>query len=408
VVLRPHVRIACETFQAQPGFHCMMRLILVSLIVAAPLGAQQPPAGQFKAWDKDADGKLVAAELPERLRPIFGQVDTDGDGFITQQEHRGFLARRAPQQPAGQKPRQTPGAAPPARLPDSVEVHNNLDYAGGGNPRQMLDLVLPKQRAAGGKLPLIVFIHGGGWRSGSKEGSIRRLLPFVETGEYAGATLNYRLTGESSWPTQIHDCKAAIRYLRGNAGKFGIDPDKIAVWGSSAGGHLVSLLGTSGGVKELEGELGEFDGQSSRVTCVVNYFGPENFLTMVRQKSNIDRSRGSQYPEALLLGGPLQEIEAAARQASPVTWVSQDDPPFLTAHGTEDPVVPFAQGEEIHAALQKAGVESHLIRVQGAGHGFAAPEVEQRVKAFLTKHLLGRDAVISAAPVGVRGGKPAR
>jgi acetyl esterase/lipase len=377
-----------------------MRLILFSLIIAAPLGAQQPQGGQFKAWDKDADGKLSPAELPERLRPNFGRVDTDGDGFITLEEHRGFLARRGP--------RQADGNVPTARMPDSVEVRKNLDYAGNGNPRQMLDLVLPKERAGDGKLPLIVFVHGGGWRSGSKEGTIRRLLPFVESGEYAGATLNYRLTGESSWPSQIHDCKAAIRYLRGNAEKFGIDPEKIAVWGSSAGGHLVSMLGTSGEVKELEGELGDFDDQSSRVTCVVNYFGPENFLTMVRQKSDIDRSRDRQYPEALLLGGPVQDIEEAARQASPVTWVSKDDPPFLTAHGTEDPVVPFAQGEEIHAALQKVGVESHLIRVEGAGHGFAAPEVEQRVKAFLAKHLLDRDAGISAAPVVVKGKAPAR
>jgi acetyl esterase/lipase len=377
-----------------------MRLILFSLIIAAPLGAQQPQGGQFKAWDKDADGKLSPAELPERLRPNFGRVDTDGDGFITLEEHRGFLARRGP--------RQADGNVPTARMPDSVEVRKNLDYAGNGNPRQMLDLVLPKERAGDRKLPLIVFVHGGGWRSGSKEGTIRRLLPFVESGEYAGATLNYRLTGESSWPSQIHDCKAAIRYLRGNAEKFGIDPEKIAVWGSSAGGHLVSMLGTSGEVKELEGELGDFDDQSSRVTCVVNYFGPANFLTMVRQKSDIDRSRGRQYPEAFLLGGPVQDIEEAARQASPVTWVSKDDPPFLTAHGTEDPVVPFAQGEEIHAALQKVGVESHLIRVEGAGHGFAAPEVEQRVKAFLTKHLLDREVGISAAPVVEKGKAPAR
>jgi acetyl esterase/lipase len=385
------VRISRETFRVHQGFNPVMRLILLFLIIAAPLPAQQEPGGQFKVWDKDGDGKLVPAELPERLRPNFDWVDSNGDGFISLKEHGEFLAKRGLRQPDGMRPRKAGGEMPPAGLPDTVEVRKNLDYAGAGNPRQMLDLVLPKERAVEGKLPLIVFIHGGGWRSGSKEGTIRRLLPYVESGEYAGATLNYRLTGESKWPAQIHDCKAAIRYLRGNAEKLGIDPEKIAVWGSSAGGHLVSMLGTSGAVKELEGDLGEFDGHSSRVTCVVNYFGPENFLTMVRQKSDIDRSRGRQYPEALLLGGPVQDIEEAARQASPVTWVSEDDPPFLTAHGTKDPVVPFAQGEEIHAALQKIGVESRLIRVEGAGHGFAETEVAQHVKAFLAKHLLGRD-----------------
>jgi len=368
-----------------------MRLIVFSLLVAAPLCAQQRPQGDpFNDWDKDENGKLVPAELPERLRPNFGKVDRNGDGFITPDEHRKFSARRRPQPPTS----------------DTVEVRKDLDYVGDGNPRQMLDLVLPKERAEGKKLPLIVFIHGGGWRNGSKDGAIRRLVPFVESGNYVGASINYRLTGESSWPTQIHDCKAAIRYLRGNAKEYGINPKKIAVWGSSAGGHLVSMLGTSGDVKELEGDLGEFDDKSSRVTCVVNYFGPENFITMVEQESTIDRSKGKEYPEALLLGGPVQEKEDVARQASPVTWVSKDDPPFLTAHGTEDPLVPYAQGEEIHAALQKVGVESHLVRVEGGGHGFAAPEIDERVKAFLEKHLRNQKVEISSEPVKVEPRQP--
>jgi acetyl esterase/lipase len=365
-----------------------MRLFFFCLLLfaAAACGQQRPQGDMFKVWDKNEDGKLVPNELPERLRPNFGKVDRDGDGFITPDEHRKFTARRRPQPAA----------------PDSVEVRRDIDYVGDGNPRQMLDVVLPKERADGKKkLPLIVFIHGGGWRNGSKEGAVRRLVPFVETGNYVGATINYRLTGESSWPTQIHDCKAAIRYLRGKAKEFGIHPKKIAVWGGSAGGHLVSMLGTSGGVKELEGDLGEHDDQSSRVTCVVNYFGPQNFLTMVKQESTIDRSAGKEYPEALLLGGPVQEKEDVARQASPVTWVSKDDAPFLTAHGTEDPLVPYAQGEEIHAALQKAGVESHLLRVEGGGHGFGGAEIDARVKLFLEKHLRNKKVEIPSEPVKV-------
>ncbi len=360
----------------------MIRLLL-PVFLAGPLFAQAPARGGFQAWDLDGNGKLSPAELPEKIRPAFDRIDANHDGFITREENRAFLANRKP-------------SGPPT---DRIEVTSNLDYVGAGNPRQMLDLILPKARTDGKKLPLIVFIHGGGWRTGSKEGGIRRLAPFVESGNYVGATLNYRLSGESCWPAQIHDCKAAIRYLRANAGKYGIDPDKIAVWGSSAGGHLVSMLGTSGGVAELEGDLGEFDQTSSRVTCVVNYFGPENFLTMVKQKSSIDRSRGDRYPEALLLGGGVGDLETLAKQASPVTWVSADDPPFLTAHGTEDPVVPYAQGEEIHATLQNAGVESHLVPVEGAGHGFMAPEVETRVAAFLSTHLLGKKTEIPDTPV---------
>ncbi|MEM1085863.1 MAG: alpha/beta hydrolase fold domain-containing protein [Verrucomicrobiota bacterium] len=355
--------------------------MLLFLIVALPLSAQQvPEKDRFKAWDRNSDGKLERSELPRKLQSNFVRVDEDGDGFITRAEHQRILARM-----------RSPQGRPQRLLPDSIEVRRDLDYVGDGNPRQTLDLLVPKERAESQELlPLIVFVHGGGWRKGNKESGLRKLLPFVESGDYAGATINYRLTNESSWPTQIHDCKAAIRYLRGHAEKFGIDPEKIAVWGTSAGGHLVSMLGTSGGVKELEGDLGDFDDQSSAVSCVMNYFGPQNFNSMIDQQSKIDRSPDKGYPEALLLGGSVQERGGLAKQASPVTWVSSDDPPFLTAHGTKDPVVPFAQGEEIHTALEKAGVESELVRVEGAGHGFASKGVDTRVKAFLRKHLHGK------------------
>jgi dipeptidyl aminopeptidase/acylaminoacyl peptidase len=138
---------------------------------------------------------------------------------------------------------------------------------------------------------------------------------------------------------------------------------------------------------------------------VVNYFGPENFLTMVRQPSTIDRSRGGDYPEALLLGGPVPEREQAAREASPVTHVSQGDAAFFTAHGTKDPLVPFAQAEEIHAALQKAGVPSLLQEMTGGGHGFRSPELDARVKQFLDLHLRGIQTEIVTTPIVMQPGK---
>ena len=136
-----------------------------------------------------------------------------------------------------------------------VRVFQDLPYAETANPRQTLDLAIPKETVIEQNgLPVVVWIHGGGWKSGDKRSGHRsdRLRSLVQTGKFIGATVAYRLSGEAKWPAQIHDCKAAIRWLRGNAKKYGIDPQRIAVWGSSAGGHLVSLLGSSGGAKELE------------------------------------------------------------------------------------------------------------------------------------------------------------
>lgn len=361
-----------------------MRVFFFSFLSLGFLGADEPEQkDRFQLWDQNSDGKLSRAELPPGLKKNFAKVDRDGDGFISRAEHERAMAawRQARGREGGGR---RPGGN--VRLPDGVKIQRDLDYVGARNSRQTLDLLQP---AKGGSKPrpLIVFVHGGGWKSGSKERGIARLVPYVKSGEYVGATINYRLTGEAPWPAQIYDCKAAIRFLRGKAKEFGIDPEKIAVWGTSAGGHLVSMLGTSGGVAELEGDLGDDDGQSSRVTCVVNFFGPSNFLTMVAQKSSVDRSPKRKYPEALLLGGPVQDLEQAARQASPVTWISKDDPPFFTAHGTKDPVVPYAQGEEIHRKLKEAGLNSLLVPVEGAGHGFNDPQVDQKLKAFFDQHL---------------------
>ncbi|MGH7202399.1 MAG: alpha/beta hydrolase fold domain-containing protein, partial [Planctomycetaceae bacterium] len=153
----------------------------------------------------------------------------------------------------------------PARIPDSVRVERDVPYAGTDNPRQRLDVLLPKEPAGEKPLPVVVFIHGGGWRNGAKERGLRELVPLVESGEYVGVTIGYRLSGEAKWPAQIHDCKAAIRWIRANAAKYHFDPDRIGVVGTSAGGHLVALLGTSGGVEALEGNLGSHDEAGSRV-----------------------------------------------------------------------------------------------------------------------------------------------
>jgi acetyl esterase/lipase len=307
------------------------------------------------------------------------------------------LAGVAVAQPEPAADRQAPAAeanAPP--VPDSVRAELDIPYAGTDHVRQKLDLYLPKQ-PANGKLPLVVFIHGGGWQNGQKGVGRKWTFPYVESGDFATASIGYRLSSDAIWPAQIHDCKAAIRWLRANAGKYGIDPDRIAVLGPSAGGHLVAMLGTSGGVAALEGDLGDFDDTSSRVQCVVDFYGPANMLT----RDPTDTAPQSRL--AALLGGPVQELKERAKEASPQTHVTADDPPFLIVHGTEDPLVEYDQSVQFDAALRAAGVSSVLIRVDGGKHGnFGNPEVDQRVRAFLGKQLLGEKMEISTAPIAAR------
>ena len=172
----------------------------------------------------------------------------------------------------------------------------------------------------------------------------------VESGEYIGASVGYRLSDEAIWPAQLHDCKAAIRWLRANAKKYNLDPDRIGVTGTSAGGHLVAMLGTGGDVLELEGELGDHLKVSSRVNCVVDQYGPTDLLTMGGFHNNANS------PESKLLGGAVQDNKKAARNASPTSYVSKDDPPVLLIHGTNDPVVPFNQSELLLQAHEDCGL----------------------------------------------------
>lgn len=293
-------------------------------------------------------------------------------------------------------------ATPPPVVEAGIEVQAGIPYAANGNPRQTLDVYLPQRRSARTPLPVIVFIHGGGWVGGSKAAGRAVLQPWVASGNYIGVSVNYRLAGEARWPAQIHDCKAAIRWLRANAGRLGIEPAKIGVVGISAGGTLATLLGTSGGVADLEGAVGPHAGEDSRVTCVLNYFGRLNFLAEPASA----RAAPSQA-EALagrlrsLFGGSLEDRVDLARRGSPVTHVSADDAPVLTFHGTRDELVPIVQAEEFDAAVRRAGGSHLLVRMLGAGHGFDHPEENRRSRQFLDLHLRGVPATISSEPINV-------
>jgi acetyl esterase/lipase len=264
------------------------------------------------------------------------------------------------------------------------KVARDLVYRTVGSRNLTLDLYLPQTAQAGQRLPTVVWIHGGAWRSGNKDRC--PAVPLVDRG-FVVASISYRLTNEAIFPAQIHDCKAAIRWLRANAGRFPVDPDRIGVWGASAGGHLAALLGTSGDVKELEGGP-DNSKYSSRVQAVCDYFGPTDFLKMNDEPGAMDHN-ATDSPESLLIGGPIQENPGKVAKANPITYASADDPPFLILHGDQDRTVLPSQSQLLHDALKKVGVTVRLGVVKAQGHGFTAG-VDRTAFQFFEQTLQGK------------------
>jgi len=291
------------------------------------------------------------------------------------------------------------GGGPAARVPPGVTAHRDLAYVVDGHERQKLDLFVPEK--SDGPLPLIIWIHGGGWQNGSKDGCPPLRTGFTERG-YAVASINYRLSGHAVFPAQIEDCKAAIRWLRAHAEDYRLDPQRFGVWGSSAGGHLAALVGTSGDVKAFD--VGPHLDQSSRVQAVCDYFGPTDFTVFVTTPG-YERHATANSPEAKLLGGPVAENRDKATRASPITYVSRDDPAFLIVHGDEDRVVPINQSRLLHDALEQAGVSAHFHTIRGAGHGqgFGGPEIEPMVVGFFDRVLEARPPPPNLGPATTSG-----
>jgi acetyl esterase/lipase len=266
------------------------------------------------------------------------------------------------------------------RLPEGAKALRDVPYVKDGHKAQVLDLYLPFKTDK--PAPLIIWIHGGAWLGGSKAQC--PALPLLAKG-YAVASVEYRLSQVATYPAQIHDCKAAVRYLRASAKDHNIDPDKFGAWGSSAGGHLVALLGTSADVKELEGDLGEHKTVSSRVQAVVDFFGPTD-LTAMGDSGKIDHDSPTS-PEARLMGFVPKTNKEKAAAANPITFVSKDDAPFLIMHGDKDDTVPMNQSELLNEALKKAGVEVTYKVMAGQGHGFRGVDSLTPVNEFFDKHL---------------------
>jgi acetyl esterase/lipase len=266
----------------------------------------------------------------------------------------------------------------PAKLPEGVELLRDVQYGmGGGRPLKMH--ILRPKTAPRELMPVVVWIHGGGWQAGNKDSGIRLLAPFAGRG-YFCASIEYRLSGEAKFPAQIEDCKCAIRFLRAKAKQFHLDPDRIGVWGASAGGHLVALLGTSAYVKELEGQ-GGWPEYSSRVQAVCDFCGPTDLARLAAKSKNANN------PITKLLGGPPAEHKKMADLANPITHVTKDAPPFLIVHGDEDTTVLPAQSEMLRDTLKKVGVPVTLHVAVGQGHGLGGAEITRVVQEFFDRHL---------------------
>jgi acetyl esterase/lipase len=234
-------------------------------------------------------------------------------------------------------------------------VERSLVYKRVNDVVLTLDLYRPE--SVSGLLPVIVCVHGGHWDAGGKDRC--PAVTLVQDG-YAVASINYRPTRVAPFPAQIEDCKAAVRWLRANASTYNLDPDRIGVWGYSSGAHLAALLGTSGGVPELEGS-GDNMQYSSRVQAVCVVAGPVDLPAM----TNLGPRRTSAIEG--LLGGPLEENKAKAIAASPIHYISKDDPPFLIVHGEADRVIPVEQSQRLYEELRKAGVNATL-KTPHVGH----------------------------------------
>jgi acetyl esterase/lipase len=257
-------------------------------------------------------------------------------------------------------------------------IIRNIVYAKTGNTKLLLDLYMPHEK----KDPfLIVWVHGGAWRSGSKELPPLGMLNFG----YALASINYRLSEEASFPAPIYDIKASIRFLRANAKKYGYRSDKIIIWGSSSGGHYAALIGTTNNDNELEGNIGEYLNESSSVQAILDFYGPSNFMTILNQST--PHGISVRVPAlTLLLGKPVEQVPELARQASPVYQVDSTSPPIFIVHGDQDIQVPVNQSLELMAAYKKNNLQFQIEIIPGAGHGgdaYDKKELMETMNKFL-------------------------
>jgi acetyl esterase/lipase len=265
------------------------------------------------------------------------------------------------------------------------KVEHNVTYGTADGVALKMDVYYPEM--AEGVIPAVIYVHGGAWIEGDKETGVGATeIPELRSRGYLVAAVNYRLAPEYKFPAQIEDVKCAVRFLRANAANYGIDPDRIGAWGGSAGGHLVALLGVTDASAGFEGD-GGYENQSSRVQAVVDMYGPTDLTELFR---GVDSRFAAQI---FGIGSNNSDI---LKSASPVTWISSDDPPFLILHGEEDELVPPSQSKILYDRLVAAGVLATLVMVKNAGHGFlpvggtidpSRQEITKMVADFFDRYL---------------------
>ncbi len=342
-------------------------LVCTCVLTASPLTAQE-------------QGK---SDRQARQKQLIGQFDKDNDGKLNEQERQALLEHLKTRR-TSQTSRPATSVADLLKIPPGVKLLADVEYARADGHPLLLDIYLPEEESR--PLPVIIWVHGGAWVAGSKAPC--SLASFSAKG-YAIVSISYRLTGTAQFPAQIHDCKAAVRWVRANAARYGFDPDRVGAAGGSAGGHLVALLGTSGDVKELEGEVGGNLEYSSRVKAVCDFCGPTDFTTAdyVRDATK-NETETLQNALVKLLGGPWAEKREAANLASPVYHISKDDPPFLIVHGDADKVIAVKHSQRLYDKLKEAGLDATLHIVKDGGHGVGQyPGVLEKTLAFFDKHL---------------------
>lgn len=264
-------------------------------------------------------------------------------------------------------------AADGLSIPENVRFEQAIEYSNPDGQHLQLNLARPK--SGSGPFPVVMCIHGGGFRAGSRDGYNQLCLTLAQHG-FVGVTVSYRLAPKYQFPAAVHDVKAAVRWLRANATNYGIDPARLGVTGGSAGGHLAQFLGVTAGVKQFEGDGGNPQ-ESSSVSCVVNVYGPSDFT------KSYGKSVDAAEVLPLFLGGDLEKERRRHIVASPLYWVTPDAAPTLCIHGTDDKYVAHEQATWLVDRLKASGVEAELLTLEGAGHGFKGADAEKAERALL-------------------------
>ncbi len=350
--------------------------IVLHLVVVVE--AQQPkrgpgagPDAMVKNWlknqDSDRDGKIAAGEASGLMKRFFQRNDANGDGFLDKAELKALAGRLGRTQAARNKRRQPTQRQRTVstrellkNAPDDVVIEPDIAYRPGESKAWRLDLVRPKD-AGNAPRPGIVFVHGGGWRSGDKRTGtfLNGAIDYARKG-YVCVTVNYRLTGEAPFPACIEDVKCAVRWFRAHAREYNLDPGRLGGFGNSAGAHLVAVLGLVRPDAGLEGD-GPYQDQSSLLQAVCASATPTDFNLFERRRDGDTRFQND---------NDKRDPETLAKLCSPINHVRKDAPPFLLIHGTADRTVDVKHADLFVKALKEAGAKDvTYIRVDGAGHG---------------------------------------